>query len=320
MIFPLILIAAAVFVSGGVFWLWVQAPQLAGLVTMVFEWCQSVTAFCTSVTPVLMASLMWAGALALGTGLVYAGIRQGRGFFKGYRAIGKLPLKRCGSIALIKDDSLKTAFTHGLLRPRIYISTGLIRALARDELRSVLLHEIHHRRNRDPLRFFLAAFLKDIFYYMPIGGYLAGRLHADSEKTADDSVIKRTQDPLSLAGALVKVALSGPEPGPVRLVSFRGASVEDRIKRLLVGEREDAVSMPGLRAVISSAVMSAVVVLSLLIPMAASGSYEPVFCTKSHCATMAHGKGTMAHGAHNGVHRMDCKTHCELKRAGRMTM
>lgn len=309
MIFPLILMAAAAFISGGVFWLWLQAPQLAGSVTMVFEWCRSVTALCTAATPVLMASLMWAGALALGTGLIYATARQGRGLVKGYRALGRLPLKRCGSVALIKDDSLKTAFTHGLLRPRIYISTGLIRTLTREELRSVLLHEIHHRRNMDPLRFFLAAYLKEFFYYLPVGGYLSGRLHALGENAADDSVVRRTKDPLGLAGALVKVALSGAAPEQVRLVSFRGASVESRIKRL-VGEGEEAGAAPGPRIVISSAIMAAAVVLSLLIPLAASGSYEPVFCSKSHCATIKH-------ATHDSAHQADCKTHCELRRAGR---
>ncbi|MBF8290080.1 MAG: hypothetical protein HW391_1048 [Chloroflexi bacterium] len=40
----------------------------------------------------------------------------------------------------------------GFLRPRIFVGTALIGALATDELRAVIHHEDHHRRTRAPLR------------------------------------------------------------------------------------------------------------------------------------------------------------------------
>ncbi len=315
MVFTLIFIAATLFLSGSFVWFWFQAPQLEGLAAMVFEWCRNMAVSCASLTTLAMASLMWAGAIVLGAGLVYAAVRQGRGLLRSYRALGRLPVYgRSRSVALIKDDSVRTAFTHGLIRPRIYVSTGLINALTRKELNSVLLHEIHHRRNRDPLRVFLAAFFRDAFFYLPIGDYLAGRHHAFMERAADESVVSRTKDPLNLAGALVKVALSRlsaprmPAPGPV---FFSGASVEGRVRRLVEGT-EEAHPAPGTRVVISSTIIAMVMAVSILLPVASYGRYKPVFCTKSHCSMMG---GQHYHLGATSSH-MSCKTHCKLKRAG----
>ncbi|MFQ5736661.1 MAG: M56 family metallopeptidase [Thermodesulfobacteriota bacterium] len=306
MVFPFIFIAAVAFISGSFFWLWTQAPQLEGLAAMVFEWCRSMAVSCTSATTVVMASLMWAGAALLGGGVLYAFVRQGRGLLKGSKAMRRLPLSGAvGSVALIRDDTLKTAFTCGLIRPRIYLSTGLLKALTREELRSVLLHEAHHRRNRDPLRFFLAAFLKDVFFYLPIAGYLAGVLHSLKEKAADESVVSRTKDPLNLAGALVKVALSGGVAAGASTASFRGASVEGRVRRLVEGT-DEAHPAPGAWTVLSSSIVAAVVVLSLFLPMAAHGQYRSEFCTKAHCSM----KGEVHYHIGSPSHT-DCKTHCK---------
>ncbi|MCR4288125.1 MAG: M56 family metallopeptidase, partial [Deltaproteobacteria bacterium] len=315
MIFPFVFIVAVIFLSGSFLLLWLNAPQLTGLALMLFDWCQSILSFCTSTTQVFMAALMWAAGIVLGGGVLYAFARQGYGLVKGRRALKRFPVSVAGSVALIRDDSLKTAFTCGLINPRIYISTGLVKTLTREELRSVILHEIHHRRHRDPLRFFIAAFLTDAFFYLPIGRHLAGRLHFHKEMAADDSVLVRTKDPLNLAGALVKVALSGARFESAGAASFRGASAEGRIRRLVEGGNEDHPA-PGSWTVISSLIIVAAVALSLLLPMAAH-SNEPVTCSKGHCSVMngaAPGHGNHA-AHHHGAKATECETRCEIARA-----
>ncbi len=316
MILPFVFIVAVIFLSGSFLLLWQNASQLAGLALMLFDWCQSVLSFCASTTQVLAAVLMWAGAFALGGGVLYALARQGYGLVKGRRALKRFPVSVAGSVALIRDDSLKTAFTCGLINPRIYISTGLVKTLTREELRSVILHEMHHRRHRDPLRFFIAAFLKDAFFYLPIGLYLASRLHFHKEMAADDSVLVRTKDPLNLAGALVKVALAGARLESAGAASFKGASAEGRIRRLVEGGKEEHPA-PGPWTMASSLVVAAAVALSLLLPMAAHSGSGQLSCSKGHCSTMngaapGHGNHTVHH---HGAKATECETRCEIERA-----
>jgi Zn-dependent protease with chaperone function len=54
--------------------------------------------------------------------------------------------------ALIIADDRPLAFCAGLLRPRVYVSTGAVALLDEPALPAVLVHERHHARRRDPLR------------------------------------------------------------------------------------------------------------------------------------------------------------------------
>lgn len=60
------------------------------------------------------------------------------------------------------------AFCFGLLKPRIWISTGLAELLTEPELKAVLLHEEHHRRHFDPLRTLLVNTMTAALFFLPI--------------------------------------------------------------------------------------------------------------------------------------------------------
>src|SRR3972149_3541708 len=183
MIFSLTAIIALLFAVSIVAWLGISIPHLIGFTASVAQWCRGIFELCLSSSSVVAPILLWTGTAALGGGLLYGLIKGGLSLLKSYRAIRRLPLADRGlSVALIRDESVKVAFTHGLIRPKIYISTGLLNSLTREEARRVLYHEIHHKKNRDPLRFFLATMLRDTFIYLPIGGYITRRLHAVKER------------------------------------------------------------------------------------------------------------------------------------------
>jgi Zn-dependent protease with chaperone function len=54
--------------------------------------------------------------------------------------------------ALVIEDERPRAFCTGLLRPKVFVSSGAVAALDEAALRAVLAHERHHARRRDPLR------------------------------------------------------------------------------------------------------------------------------------------------------------------------
>src|SRR5215469_10916022 len=72
-----------------------------------------------------------------------------------------------GRVDMVATDEA-FAVTHGLLRPRVLLSTGLVQAPDQEELSAVLVHEQHHLLRRDPLRLLAARLLAGYGWYMPL--------------------------------------------------------------------------------------------------------------------------------------------------------
>ncbi|MEJ7798109.1 MAG: M56 family metallopeptidase [Solirubrobacteraceae bacterium] len=95
------------------------------------------------------------------------------------------------------------AFCVGLLRPRIYLSTGTVDILDARELDAVLAHEAHHAARRDPLRVLVARVLRDALFFLPVMGHVAERYAALAEIAADEAAVRRSGQPGPLASAML---------------------------------------------------------------------------------------------------------------------
>lgn len=113
-----------------------------------------------------------------------------------------------GRLDLIPADGA-FAFTYGLLRPRVALSSGLHGRMSPRELHAVLAHERSHARSRDPLKLLVARVLLAREFYVPALRSLHGRFVAGRELAADRAAVAACgRKPL--AAALLKVA---DEPG-----------------------------------------------------------------------------------------------------------
>jgi len=109
------------------------------------------------------------------------------------------------------ENRLPWALTAGFFKPKILISSGLIKALDENELRAVVLHETHHQESKDPLKGLFVSFISDFLFFLPVSRLLKNVYDLTSEMSADARSIERQADPLDLAGSLLKVQkLSGP--------------------------------------------------------------------------------------------------------------
>lgn len=131
-----------------------------------------------------------------------------------------------------------TAFCYGLLRPRICITSGLLAALAPDELEAVLRHERHHLRRYDPLRVLLWTMISGTFWWL---AEQADQAHLLRELAADRTVIAE-QGRTPLASALFKLlTLPRAEQLTRRDLAISGLSVTDaRIDQLVQCEERVA--------------------------------------------------------------------------------
>lgn len=132
---------------------------------------------------------------------------------------------------LLVDDVDAYAFTQGLARPRIWLSTVLVDLLDEDELAAVLLHERHHLRQRDPLRVWLSRTLADGLFYVPMAATLRNAYLVAKETEADAA----SQANTALASALLKLLRHGSTlPAHAHLAAIGPLDVTAlRIERLL---------------------------------------------------------------------------------------
>jgi Zn-dependent protease with chaperone function len=68
---------------------------------------------------------------------------------------------------LVIEDEFPRAFCAGLLRPRVYVSSGAVALLDEHALRAVLLHERHHMRRHDPLRLAAGRAIARALFFAP---------------------------------------------------------------------------------------------------------------------------------------------------------
>jgi Zn-dependent protease with chaperone function len=97
------------------------------------------------------------------------------------------------------------AFCAGLLRPRVYVTSGALAVLDERALRAVLGHERHHARRRDPLRLAAGRVLARSLFFLPGLGELTRRREALAEIEADESAIAPGPE---LRSALARAMLS----------------------------------------------------------------------------------------------------------------
>ena len=139
------------------------------------------------------------GACALRT--LVSHCRSQRRLLRRLDVLDRLPVA-AGTAHVFTDDRPQ-AFCAGLLRPRIYLSTGAVSILDSHELDAVIAHEAHHAAQLDPLRILLAAVLRDALFFLPIMRHVADRYGALAEIAADEAAVRHCSDRAALASAML---------------------------------------------------------------------------------------------------------------------
>lgn len=168
-----------------------------------------------------IASVVWLGGVALM--LLYAAADYVRLRFRVREAI-----RFKGNIW--RSDRISTPFILGLLRPRIYLPSGL------DETDRiyVVAHERMHQRRRDPLRKMTGFVLLSFFWFQPLIWLAYVLFCRDIEYACDEAVLERIgkDGKKPYAEALINCSTMH-RPHVVSPLSFAEASVKRRIVNVL---------------------------------------------------------------------------------------
>lgn len=169
-----------------------------------------------------------------------------------------------GDVVLVRGDE-QLAVTVGWWRPRIVITTGLVAALSRAELRVVLVHERSHQRHRDPLRLVVTRMLAAHLWFVPVAADLRTRANQCYELKADATAIA-LYGRSTVAGVLLRMVDAVPSRQPASAAAhfFAPAVLAVRVRQLENGTQDMAwTSAPRVTASAVTAVGFAVSVVSV---------------------------------------------------------
>jgi hypothetical protein len=201
---------------------------------------------------------------AVVTGRVLAGAaREVRASRRFHRLLyGERPQALRG--AMLIADAQPRAFCAGLLRPRVYVSTGAVAVLDDAALSAVLAHERHHARRHDPLRLAVGRILARALFFLPELGDLVERQQALAELSADESAVGGV---LANRSALARAMLSFSDASPG---DDSGGIDPARIDYLL-GEPANW-RFPALMCLAAVAILAVLITVAVLAGQVASGS------------------------------------------------
>jgi len=150
------------------------------------------------------------------------------------------------SVGLVASD-YPFSFVWGYWDSKLVVSTGLLNALSAEELASVLEHETAHHARRDNLAKLGLTICRYLSPAFPLTSQLYRWWSEQVEMICDEIAARRTQSPIELAGALVRlkrltIAPSPPtlRPAASGLFGDGKENFEQRVERVLsLAERAD---------------------------------------------------------------------------------
>ncbi len=139
------------------------------------------------------------------------------------------------------NDALAMAI--GGKEPHVLISQGLMTFLDRDELETVIAHELMHLKHHDAGFKVFSKVLSRFLFFDPFSKFFDPAVHREREYLADEMSGRSTGKPAALASALLKIVNRGPPTkttwglsiyAPGRGLFSRYPPVNERVHRLLL--------------------------------------------------------------------------------------
>lgn len=192
------------------------------------------------------------------------------------RRLAQLHLEPRDRVFVIEDDHPE-AFCAGLLRPRVYVTTGAVARLDAPALDAVLAHEREHARRRDPLRLAASRVIARSLFFLPAIRELGRGQKMLAELSADErAVTAAAGDRSGLASAMLSFS-DAPEAGA-------SGGVDPARVDYLLGEAPGW-RFPALMCTAALVLLAVLVTLAILVGREAAGSATlgPPFLSAQPC-------------------------------------
>lgn len=228
-------------------------------------WVSTIIDRLSTVGVLLPAGLLAAGVIAAALALahqLYATRRMLRAVLADRRPMSADLAAIAASAGLanrldLVADRHAFTFCHGLVRPRVCVSSGLVAMLSPTELGAVLRHERHHLRFHDPLKILAGRTLACALFFLPLAGQLRNGYLAGKELAADADAAGAGD--LALASALCKLLGADRPVWPAGVLAIGALSpTEARLRHLIEPARVPRTLPTPMDWIVSAAVVAGV--------------------------------------------------------------
>ena len=148
----------------------------------------------------------------------------------------QLGLKLAPTVACCERVAVPTVV--GVLRPMILLPGSLVTGLDPEQLAAIISHELAHIRRFDLLCNLLQRVIESLLFFHPVVWYISRRLSCERESCCDDMVVSAGYEPMTYAGALLRMAelcVTSQPTGSVAVAATGNdqSQLESRIHRLM---------------------------------------------------------------------------------------
>jgi uncharacterized protein (TIGR03435 family) len=175
------------------------------------------------------------------------------------------------SVRLLVSALVQVPTVVGWLRPVVLVPVGALAGLPPDQVEALLAHELAHIRRLDYLVNILQGVAEALLFYHPAVWWVSRQIRTEREFCCDDVAVSVSGDVLTYARALAEMESFRPAPLNTALAA-NGASLADRIARLLGQARPVSRTRPG-----PSVILSAVLILATAIGVFGQWTSQPRF-------------------------------------------
>ncbi len=138
----------------------------------------------------------------------------------------RFPYKNSIRISLHK--SIQSPMVVGILKPAILFPVALVNRLSVEQIEALLVHELSHIKNNDPLINVILVLIESVFFFNPFVKRIAKAIRIEREQACDEAVLNRQYSPLVYAEALLHTA-SNSRKNILRLAAAGNHDLAERI-------------------------------------------------------------------------------------------
>jgi beta-lactamase regulating signal transducer with metallopeptidase domain len=149
-----------------------------------------------------------------------------------------------GKVLLRVGSSFSGPMVCGLLQPVVFLPTATLQQLSPEAIRIILCHELAHIHRRDLLISFVERLVESCFFFNPAVWWMCRQIRNEREAACDAIAVQITQQPLSVATALLDSAEAFAQPVTGLALAADGGSLEDRVERLVDPNRPPRFQLP----------------------------------------------------------------------------
>jgi beta-lactamase regulating signal transducer with metallopeptidase domain len=151
-------------------------------------------------------------------------------------------------VALSSAPMIAAPISLGIFRAEICVPPRVEHDLRREEVATLLAHELAHVERRDPAWLVLCRAIEVVFFFQPLNRWCAQWLSDEAEYLSDDWAVMQTGERVGMASCLTEIAgwlVQSDEPRLVAGMAARGTRLSLRVGRLLDLDHEPATTARG---------------------------------------------------------------------------